>query len=254
MLNDQVLLITGASRGIGAASAICFAQAGAKVVAAARSRDALEDVAARIGALHGTCLPIPADVTDEASVRHLVAHALARFGRIDLLINNAGVGVCGPTERTTLDDWNVVIGTNLKGAFLCAREIIPVMVRQGGGHIINVASQAGRFGFPRLALYCASKYGLIGMSESLGRELAASNIRVSYLCPGWVDTAFLEIFQDDIVRKAIKASPHAIAREILDLATKPRIASRPTFVGKVARLLKRRLQGAATQCETYSSF
>lgn len=255
MMRNQVVLITGASRGIGAASAMAFARAGAKVAAAARDRDRLAHVAARIrSSAGGTCLPVAADVRDEASVRHMIGEVLRRFGRIDILINNAGVGTFGPTADVTLDDWDTVIGTNLKGALLCARETIPAMHRQGGGHIINVASQAGQYGFPQMALYCASKYGLIGLSESLGRELASSRIRVSYLCPGWVDTGFLAIFPREVVDRAVKSSPQAIAGALVELANGATKSRFERLMNRLARRLPWCPAGWKIRSETYSSF
>ncbi len=253
MLNGQVTLVTGASRGIGQATAIAFAKAGAKVIIAARSSSTLENIAGQITRLNGVCLPMQADVTDETSVRRLIEHAVAHFGRIDVLVNNAGAIVYGPAEHATLEDWDTVIGTNLKGSFLCAREIIPTMARQGGGHIINVASGAGRYGFPNLAIYCASKHGLIGLSESLGRELLSSKIRVSYICPGWVDTAFLAVFPQKMVVQASKTSPEHVAQEILRLATiQPGTSSRGTLLHRAVRVLKRCFKRA--WFDTYSSF
>ena len=253
MLNGQVTLVTGASRGIGHATAIAFAKAGAKVIIAARSGSALENIAGQIASLNGVCLPVQVDVTEETSVRQLVERAVAHFGRIDVLVNNAGAIVYGPAERATLEDWDTVIGTNLKGSFLCVREIIPIMARQGGGHIINVASQAGLNGFPNLGIYCASKFGLIGLSKSLGRELLPSKIRVSYICPGWVDTGLLAIFPQKMAAQASKASPEHIAQQILRLAMiKPGTSSRGTLLHRIARVLKRGLGSASS--DTYSSF
>jgi short-subunit dehydrogenase len=107
--------------------------------------------------------------------------------------------------------------TNLKGVFLCAREVIPVMIRQGTGHIINVASQAGKFGFPNLAIYCASKFGVVGFSESLQQELIPYNIKVSCLCPGYVDTRLLKIFPEEILKKARVVTTEDVADQLLEV-------------------------------------
>lgn len=253
MLNGMVALVTGASRGIGYATAIALAQAGAKVIVAARSAGALRNVAGQIARRNGVCLPMQVDVADEASVRRLVERAVAHFGRIDVLVNNAGAVVYGPVEHATLQDWDKVIGTNLKGAFLCMHEAIPIMARQGGGHIINVASQAGLNGFPNLAIYCASKFGLIGLSKSLGRELLSSKIRVSYVCPGYVDTGMLTVFPREVVARTSKVSPEHVAQEILRLAAiRPGASARGTLLHRAVRMLKRRL--GRTWSNTYSSF
>jgi NAD(P)-dependent dehydrogenase (short-subunit alcohol dehydrogenase family) len=253
MLDGKVTLVTGASRGIGYATAIALAKAGARVVVAARNAGGLEKVVERISGLNGVCLPVQADVTDEASVRRLVERAIAHFDRIDVLINNAGAVVYGPAERARIEDWDTVIDTNLKGPFLCMREIIPIMTRQDGGHIINVASQTGLNGFPNLAIYCASKFGLIGLSKSLGRELSSSKIRVSYVCPGYVDTDLLAVFPREVVTQASKISPEHVAEEILRLAAmRPGTSSRGGLLRRAVRALQRRLGNAWS--DTYSSF
>ncbi|MHB8624358.1 MAG: SDR family oxidoreductase [Sulfuricaulis sp.] len=253
MLNGEVILVTGASRGIGYVCAITLAQAGAKVVIAARSVDTLENVAKQIARHNGVSFPIQADVTEAASVHEMVKSAVARFGRIDVLVNNAGAIVYGGAEHATLQDWDKVIGTNLKGSFLCIQEVIPIMVRQGGGHIINVASRAGLSGFPNLAIYCASKFGLIGLSKSLGRELQSSKIRVSYVCPGYVDTEMLSVIPREDVSRTSKISPEDVAQEILRLAAiQPGVSAHGTLLHRAMRTLKRR-RGHAWS-DTYSSF
>jgi len=219
VLNDQVIIITGASRGIGYATAYLLAQKGAKVVLASRNIEALRKAANTIKSNYGTCTYVPTNIQQENDVKNLVSQVIKHFGRIDILINNAGIGVYGPITQTTLYDWEQVMGTNLKGIFLCTKEVIPIMIREGSGHIINIASQAGKYGFPNLAIYCASKFGVIGFSESLKRELAPYNIKVSYLCPGYVDTDFLKIFPKEIINKVKKALPDEIATQIFHLIT-----------------------------------
>lgn len=217
MLQDAVALVTGSSRGIGRATAVTLARAGANLVVSARTAAALAPVTAEIETLGVECLPVAADVTSPESVRELFALAFGHFRHIDVLINNAGTGVYGPVEHVTVEDWNRVIDTNLRGPFLCMREALPIMRRQGSGHIVNVASQAGLYGMPNLGPYCASKFGLVGLSQSVGRELRSTGVRVSYLCPGWVDTAFLDVFPSERIEKAEKASPQRVADEILGL-------------------------------------
>jgi NAD(P)-dependent dehydrogenase (short-subunit alcohol dehydrogenase family) len=217
MVRDRVIIITGASRGIGLAAAVFLAKRGAKVVAASRDKDTLLKVAEGITGNPGACIAVPTDVSNEMSVKNLICQTINHFGRIDILINNAGTVIYGPVSQASVQDWEQVMNTNLKGVFLCTREVIPHMIRQGTGHIITVASQAGKYGFPKLAAYCASKYGVIGFSESIKRELAPYNIRVSYLCPGFVDTDLLKTFPEEMTRGVNKATPEDIAREIHQL-------------------------------------
>ncbi|MEW6379726.1 MAG: SDR family oxidoreductase [bacterium] len=221
LLNGKVIIITGASRGIGRAAACLLADRGARVILASRDGAALHEVSQGIKSRQGFCLAVTANVQSEGSVRALVTRVVGRFGRIDVLINNAGVCVYGSVAQTSLTDWEKVMGTNLTGVFLCTREVVPVMIRQGAGQIINVASQAGRFGFPNLAAYCASKFGVIGFSESLQRELAPHNIEVSCLCPGYVDTELLKVFPADILKGADVTSPEGVADQLLELVMNP---------------------------------
>jgi len=175
-------------------------------------------------------------VCRETSVKALVNQTVSRFGRIDVLINNAGVCVYGPVIRTTLDEWERVMETNLKGVFLCTREVIPAMIRQGAGHIITVASQAGKFGFPNLATYCASKFGVIGFSESLEREMFPYKVKVSYLCPGYVDTALLNVFPAEIIKNARMTAPEEVADQLFKLVISPRSkAKHPSLLKKMIR-------------------
>lgn len=223
ILDGKVIIITGASRGIGRAAACLLAEKGGRIVLAGRDGSALQEVSRSIKSRKGVGLAMPTNVCCEGSVKTLVNQVVSRFGRIDVLINNAGVCVYGPVSRTTLDEWDQVMDTNLKGVFLCTREVIPAMIQQGAGHIITVASQAGKFGFPNLAVYCASKFGVIGFSESLDRELIPHGIKVSYLCPGYVDTALLKVFPAEIVKNARMTTPEEIADQIFKLIMSPRI-------------------------------
>jgi len=235
-LNGKVIIITGASRGIGRAAACLLAERGGRVVVASRDESALQEVSRSIESHSGVSLAVPTNVCSESSIKTLVDQVVSRFGRIDVLINNAGICVYGPVTQTTLDEWEQVMETNLKGVFLCTREVIPGMIQQGAGHIINVASQAGKFGFPNLAIYCASKFGVIGFSESLERELTPYNIRVSYLCPGYVDTALLKVFPAEIVQSARMATPEEVAEQLFNLLISPRLKeSHPSFLERIIR-------------------
>ena len=205
MLKGTVILVTGASQGIGREIAVKAAVAGARVIIAARNSEKLESVANHIAQLGGDCLGIVTDVASEASVRSLFEEIDVKYGSLDVLVNNAAICAFGSVEQLGISDWNSIIDTNLKGPFLLSKAGIPLMRRHGGGHIIMIASQAGLSGMPNLTAYCASKFGLVGFSQSLGKELRPDRIRVSYLCPGWVDTDMLQVFPASIVRDAKKA-------------------------------------------------
>ena len=192
-LQGQVAILTGGGRGIGAATAERLATLGARVVLAARSEEEVEAVASRLRGQSMQAIAVPGDVTDPDIVEEIVEAALDQFGRVDILINNAGLSLNGEVDGYALSDWQTVIGTNLTGPFLLCREVLPGMKRQRGGQIINVASGAGRNGIKNMAAYCASKFGLIGFTESLGHEVRPWNIRVSALLPGSVATDFFRV-------------------------------------------------------------
>lgn len=184
-LENQVAIVTGAGRGAGRAIALTLAREGASVVAVARTREHLDQLAAEIAAANGVCEAISADVASPADARRIAAQALERFGRIDALINNAGIG--GPissVEETPVDEWRRTLDVNLTGPFLCSQAVLPAMKEQQSGHIIMISSGAGKQGYPNMAAYCASKFGLHGLAQSLAAEVSDLNIRVSTILPG----------------------------------------------------------------------
>lgn len=183
-LQDRVTVVTGASTGIGRAIAVAFATEGAKIVLAARKREKLADVAGEIHAAGATALVVPADVTDEGEVANLFKQSVEAFGRVDVLVNNAGVSIGGPPDELTLDAWRKVIDVNLTGAFLCSREALRVMKPQRSGRIINIGSVSAKVPRRNSAPYAASKFGLEGLTRSLALDAREFGIAVSILQPG----------------------------------------------------------------------
>lgn len=178
-LDGKVALITGASRGIGQGIAEAMAGEGAKVILVARDRAAIERNAAPIGGL-----AIAADVTDETQVHEAFARAIEAFGRLDLLVNNAGISEGAPLDELSVETWDRVIAANLRGPFLCTREAFRIMKKQGGGRIINVASIAARRVRPKTAPYAASKHGLWGLTQVTALEGREFGIACGCLYPG----------------------------------------------------------------------
>ena len=184
-LKDRVSVITGGGRGLGREMALAFAREGAGVVVCGTAGAALEEVAAEVRGGGGRSLAVVADVADEAAVARLVEAALAEFGQIDILVNNAGI--IGPTADVTevsRADWDQTLAVNLTGAFLCARAVLPHMAARRQGKIINIASVAGHKGYPLRAPYAVSKWGMIGLSQTLAQEWGRYNIQVNTISPG----------------------------------------------------------------------
>ncbi|MFO7245797.1 MAG: SDR family oxidoreductase [Thermaerobacter sp.] len=186
-LQGRTAVVTGASRGIGRAIVRRLAAEGVRMVAVARSRDALEELARE---LPGTVIPAAADIRDPAAVDGVRDLALDRLGHVDILVNNAGVGHFGLIEELTPEQWDEMFDVNLKGAYLMCRAFVPHMKERRSGHIINIASVAGLVTFPRGAGYCASKWGVIALTETLIQELKPYELKVSAICPGSVQTHF----------------------------------------------------------------
>ncbi|MCL5075712.1 MAG: SDR family oxidoreductase [Chloroflexi bacterium] len=187
-LEDRVAIITGAGKGIGRAIALAFAKEGAHIVAVARTAADVKRVAEEVEGLSRAALPLVADVAVEEQVKGMVQDALARFGRIDILVNNAGIGLRKPLLETCLEEWDAVLNINLRSIFLCCRAVLPHMIAQRRGKVINIASRAGRRGEAGLGAYCASKFGVIGLTEVLALEMKDYCINVNAICPGLVGT------------------------------------------------------------------
>ena len=190
LLAEKVALVTGASRGIGRAVASRLGRMGASVAICARSRDEIERTAAALRTDGIKTLSIVADVTRAEDVQKMIEQTCSQLGEIELLVNNAGIGVFGPFYQRSETDWDAVLGTNLKAVFLASRAIAPRMVLLGRGHIINISSLASKSAFAGGAIYCASKWGLMGLTASMAEDLRVHGIRVSVICPGSVATDF----------------------------------------------------------------
>jgi len=193
-LKGKVAIVTGGGRGIGRAIALALAQEGAAVVVAARTKQDIEAVAREIKSAGGRALAVPVDVTQEEQVQDMVGRTVEAFGRVDILVNNAGVpGPMGLITEIEETEWDRTLDTNLKGIFLCAKAVVPHMIEQGGGNIINVSSGAG-FKRPRQRVrslpYNVSKFGLEGLTHVLAVQLKEHNICVNSLLPGVTDTRF----------------------------------------------------------------
>lgn len=189
-LAGQVALITGGSRGIGFAIARTLGTLGASVAISGRTARTLEKAAKQLHSDGISVSTVVADVSKAADVERMIQHTRAGLGEIDILVNNAGAGVFGPFFEHTESDWNRILDTNLKGVFLCSRAVVPQMMQRRSGHIINISSLAGKNIFPGGAIYCASKWGLQGLSGAMAEDLRSYGIRVSVVCPGSVHTDF----------------------------------------------------------------
>jgi 3-oxoacyl-[acyl-carrier protein] reductase len=192
LLTDQVAIVTGASRGIGRAAALELARQGARVlVNYQRNAAAAREVVAAIVAAGGEALICEADVTDEAAVMRMIEMCLERWGRLELLVNNAGITADAPMARMKDDQWHAVIDTNLTGVFLCCRAALGPMRARGYGRIVNVGSLAGLAGNVGQVNYAAAKAGLIGLTRAIAREVALDGITVNIVAPGYIETEML---------------------------------------------------------------
>ncbi len=201
----RVVLVTGASRGLGREIAMRFGRAGEKVVVNyVKRRSEAETVADEIGRNGGEAVPFQADVKVAAEVEAMIKSTEKRFGALDVLVNNAGITKDGLLVRMTEQDWDAVMDTNLKGAFLCIRAVSEIMSKQQNGHVINVSSISGVQGREGQANYSASKAGLIGLTRACARELGRSNIRVNAVLPGYIATDMGEKVSDVIYQRVLK--------------------------------------------------
>jgi NAD(P)-dependent dehydrogenase (short-subunit alcohol dehydrogenase family) len=216
-LEGQVVIVTGASRGIGRAIALAFAERGCPVTLAARSRTELEEVAEEIEKMGGSSLICPTDVTERDQIQAMVDETVETFGRVDILVNNAGILILKKVIDTSVEDWDRTLDVNLKAVFLAAKAVLPRMIEQEYGQVITVASIAGKRSGPRHGAYSAAKFGVLGFTEALASEVKEYNIRVNAVNPGMVDTdLFGDEFRED---RSNWSQPEDIADAVILLAS-----------------------------------
>jgi NAD(P)-dependent dehydrogenase (short-subunit alcohol dehydrogenase family) len=219
-LRGKVALVTGGAQGLGQATATALADRGASVVVADLQQARAEATAERIRAAGGQALALALDVRDDAAAEAAVATVCERFGRLDVLVNNAGVDRTAPVEELTLADWDRVVGVNLRAPFVLSRAVFPVLRRQGGGHIVNVASTAAKRAWANATAYHASKWGLLGLSHALHVEGRPFGIKVTAVVAGGMRTAFvLERFPE--TDPEVLQEPRAVAETICFVLTQP---------------------------------
>jgi 3-oxoacyl-[acyl-carrier protein] reductase len=206
-LANQVAVVTGAGRGIGRAIALKFAAEGADVACVSRTAENSEKVAAEVRALGRKAWAVAVDVTDAAAVGAAGEKILAEAGRVDILVNNAGVTRDGLLMRMSDEDWDVVMATNLRGAFLFTRAFSRNLIRQRSGRIINIASISGLLGNAGQANYSASKAGLIGFTKAVAREVASRGITVNAIAPGFVETDMTAVLKEEMRKEVAKQIP-----------------------------------------------
>ncbi len=206
-LQDRVALVTGASQGIGRATSLALASAGAKVAAAARNVEKLAAVVAKIAAAGGEALAVPMDLADAEQVKAGFKQALERFGKLDILVNNAAITRDGLAVRMKADDWEAVLRTNLTGAHLCMQQALGAMLRQRYGRIINVTSVVARSGNAGQANYVAAKAGLIGLTKAIAVEVASRNITVNAVAPGFIATPMTDPLPQKVKDETVARIP-----------------------------------------------
>lgn len=216
---NKTAIVTGGTRGIGLAIASRLAAAGSSVFICGRSRAGVRDAVTELSAV-GRVDGEVCDIRNEDQVRMMIAEAERRFGGVDILVNNAGIGYLNKTvAEMSGEEFRATLETNLFGVFYCCHYVIPVMRRRGGGHIVNISSLAGQNAHPRMAAYNASKFALNGFSESLMQEVRQENIRVSYICPGSVNTGFGGDKPGE--QNAWQLQPDDIAEVVMNLLAMP---------------------------------
>ena len=221
-LNDKIAIVTGAGRGIGKATALALAKHGANVVVTARTESEIENVADEIRQFGRNSLTVRADISRESDVRTIVSETLDKFGTVDILINNAGIGLFANVDQLSVKDFDRMWEVNMRGVFLCCRAVIPRMMKQKSGDIINMSSLAGRNAFIGGAGYCATKWALIGFARCLMLEVREHDVRVITLCPGSVNTRFGEQRKNSPRSSGNIPKAEDIAQVVVDTLLMPR--------------------------------
>ena len=221
---EYTAIVTGSTRGIGKETALLLLNNGMNVIISSKSQDsvnnAIQDIHLKFPSKKENILGLKCDVSKHSDIKSLVDISIKKFGRIDILVNNAGIIYYKSLIDTTEEEWNKNIDTNLKSIFLFTKEVLPHMIKnKSGGVIVNVSSGAGKSGFPNLSAYCASKFGIIGLTESIAKEVAGNNVKVMAICPGGVDTDMIK----DIANEGYNLSsrnlmkPQKVAKKIYDM-------------------------------------
>lgn len=219
MIEDKVAIITGASSGIGYATALAMAKAGAKIVAGARRVDRLEELKKEIEKIGAECITVSCDVTNRSNCDNLVNSAIQKWNKLDILVNNAGLMPLSFVKNLKVDEWEQMIDVNIKGVMYCTAAAIPHLIKQNSGHIVNISSIAGRIVFPAGSVYCATKFAVWAFSEGLRQELSTrNNIRVTTIEPGIVDTELANTITDKSLESFVKHSKTIQSLKAEDIA------------------------------------
>ncbi|MFQ5851400.1 MAG: SDR family oxidoreductase [Candidatus Binatia bacterium] len=218
-LTEKVSIVTGAGRGIGRAISLLLGRSGSRVALASRSESQLEAVREEIYRQDGEAMVIPTDITRDDEMRRLVEETLERWGSIDYLINNAGWGKTAPVVKAKVEDWDRTFQVNLRAPMVLSKLVLPAMIAKTGGAVINIASISGKMGQANAAAYSASKFGLVGFSESLYEEVREYGIRVAVILPGFVDTQLIPPMRSLDRTKMIR--PEDVAETVLFVLTCP---------------------------------
>jgi 3-hydroxybutyrate dehydrogenase len=245
-LDGRRALVTGGGRGIGRVVVLDLARAGAQVTAAARTLSEVEAVAREVGTAGGRAEALTVDVSRPDSVRTLVQEAVRRMGGVDILVNGAGVAPTAPLVKTSDEMWRQALETNLSGAFYCLREVLPGMIASGWGRVVNVASVAGKTGYPYIAAYAASKHGLLGLTKCAALETAEKGVTVNAVCPGYVDTPMTDAGIARMVEKTGRPAAE-IRRHLEGMSPQRRLMTSEEVAALVLFLCREEARGITGQ-------
>lgn len=245
-LEGRRALVTGGGRGIGRATALLLAKAGADVALSARTRSELDRVAEEVRALGRTAVAVTADVGNPEDVRGLVRSVREALGGIDILVANAGIAPSAPLVKTSDETWSSVLAVNLSGPFYCLREALPQMAERGWGRVVVVASIAGKSVMPYIAAYAASKHGVLGLTKVAALEMAGKGVTVNAVCPGYVDTPMTD---GGVARIGAKtgADPALIRRKLEELSPQKRLVTADEVAALVLYLCGEEARGITGQ-------